>query len=105
MARFSAFIVVRGFRFPPRSTVTANRSSRHCQGFISICHSVCGGQGPLYRRSRLELGLRLSRGYQVLIHHVMARAYPIYEARAKVSEILRRVTAAETSPCHFRIIK
>ena len=31
---------------------------------------------------------------QVLIHHVMARAYPIYEARAKVSEILRRVTAA-----------
>ena len=24
----------------------------------------------------------------------MARAYPIYEARAKVSEILRRVTAA-----------
>jgi len=36
---------------------------------------------------------------------VMAGAYPIYEARAKVSEILRRVTAAETSPCHFRIIK
>src|SRR6266481_2199815 len=31
---------------------------------------------------------------QVLIHHVMARAYPIYEARTKVSEILRRVTAA-----------
>ena len=42
MARFSAFIVARGFRFPPRSTVTANRSSRHCQGFISICHSLCG---------------------------------------------------------------
>jgi hypothetical protein len=55
--------------------------------------------------NRLGLGLRLSRGYQVLIHHVMARAYPIYEARAKVSEILRRVTAAETSLCHFRIIK
>jgi hypothetical protein len=33
MARFSAFIVARGFRFPPRSTVTANRSSHHCQGF------------------------------------------------------------------------
>jgi hypothetical protein len=48
MVRFSAFIVARDFRFPPRSTVTANRSSRHCQGFISICHSVFGGQGPLY---------------------------------------------------------
>ena len=53
----------------------------------------------------VELGLRLNRRYQVLIHHVMARTYPIYEARAKVSEILRRVTAAETSLCHFRIIK
>ena len=31
---------------------------------------------------------------QVLIHHVMARAYPIYMARAKASENLRRVTAA-----------
>ena len=31
---------------------------------------------------------------QVLIHHVMARAYPIYKARAKASENLRRVTAA-----------
>src|SRR5205823_1463239 len=28
----------------------------------------------------------------------MARAYPIYEARAKVREILRRVTAAATVP-------
>ena len=42
---------------------------------------------------------------KVLLDHVMARAYPIYEARAKVSEIPRRVTAAETSLCHFRIIK
>jgi len=31
---------------------------------------------------------------QVLIHHVMARAHPIYKARAKASENLRRVTAA-----------
>ena len=42
MARFSAFIVARGFRFPPRSTVTAKPSSRHCQDFISICHSLSG---------------------------------------------------------------
>jgi CubicO group peptidase (beta-lactamase class C family) len=38
---------------------------------------------------------------QVLIHHVMARAYPIYEARAKVSEILRRVTAAASLTTFF----
>src|SRR4029453_146400 len=38
---------------------------------------------------------------QVLIHHVMARAYPIYEARAKVSEILRRVTAAASVTTFF----
>jgi len=31
----------------------------------------------------------------------MARAYPIYEARAKVSEILRRVTAAATVTTFF----
>src|SRR5256885_12725635 len=31
---------------------------------------------------------------QVLTHHVMARAYPIYKARAKASENLRRATAA-----------
>jgi CubicO group peptidase (beta-lactamase class C family) len=31
---------------------------------------------------------------QVLIHRAMARVSPIYEAEAKVSEILRRVTAA-----------
>src|SRR5260370_10791347 len=38
---------------------------------------------------------------QVLIHHGMARAYPIYEARAKVSEILRRVTAAASVTTFF----
>src|SRR5260370_21391960 len=38
---------------------------------------------------------------QVLIHHGMARAYPIYEARAKVSEILRRVTAAARVTAFF----
>ena len=40
MARFSAFIVARDFRFPPRSTVTANRSSRHCpvlHQFVILC--------------------------------------------------------------------
>src|SRR5437667_12723309 len=31
----------------------------------------------------------------------MARAYPIYEARAKVSEILRRVTAAASVTTFF----
>ena len=73
---------------------------------IALCaREVLGNHRRQSQQSRLELGLRLSRGYQVLIHHVMARAYPIYEARAKVSEILRHVTAAETSLCHFRIIK
>src|SRR5438132_14002137 len=38
---------------------------------------------------------------QVLIHHVMARSHPIYEARAKVSEILRRVTAAASVTTFF----
>jgi hypothetical protein len=38
---------------------------------------------------------------QVLIHQAMARAYPIYEARAKVSEILRRVTAAASVTTFF----
>src|SRR5438067_2508979 len=38
---------------------------------------------------------------QVLIHHVMARVSSIYEARAKASEILRRVTAAATVTTFF----
>src|SRR5436309_9682474 len=38
---------------------------------------------------------------QVLIHHVMARVSQIYEARAKVSEILRRVTAAASVTTFF----
>ena len=40
MARFSAFIVARDFRFPPRSTVTANRSSRPAKvlyQFVILC--------------------------------------------------------------------
>ena len=43
-----------------------------------------------------------------IIHHAMARAHPIYEARTKVSEILRRVTAAAsvtTFPsCLLRVV-
>src|SRR6266446_7745683 len=38
---------------------------------------------------------------QLLIHHAMARASQIYEARAKVSEILRRVTAAASVTTFF----
>jgi hypothetical protein len=38
---------------------------------------------------------------QLLIHHAMARVSPIYEARAKVSEILRRVTAATSVTTFF----
>src|SRR5205823_10388219 len=38
---------------------------------------------------------------QVLIHRAMARVSPIYEARAKVSEILRRVTAAASVTTFF----
>ena len=34
MARFSAFIVARGFRFPPRSTVTTKPSSRKWETFF-----------------------------------------------------------------------
>ena len=38
---------------------------------------------------------------QVLIHHVMTRAYPIHEAMAKASENLRRVTAAASVTTFF----
>src|SRR5207247_10484956 len=38
---------------------------------------------------------------QVLIHRAMARVSPIYEERAKVSEILRRVTAAASVTTFF----
>jgi hypothetical protein len=41
MARFSAFIVARGFHFPPRSTVTAKLSSRHYQVLYHFAIAVC----------------------------------------------------------------